>query len=65
MMLQLTEDDTRRLRERAEAEGTSENDVALAAIRQYLGGETPTQPAGDAVNEVKRRYASTFRRLGE
>jgi hypothetical protein len=65
MMLQLTEDDTKRLRERAEAEGTSENDVALTAIRKYLGGETPTQATGEAVAEVKRRYASTLKRLGE
>lgn len=65
MMLQLTEDDTKRLRERAEAEGTSENDVALAAIRHYLGDETPTQPAGESVDAVKQHYASSLKRVGE
>jgi hypothetical protein len=65
MMLQLTKDDTKRLRERAEAEGTSENDVAIAAIRQYLGTETPIVATEDAVAEVKARYASALKRVGE
>lgn len=65
MILQLTEEDSRRLRERAEAEGTSEDDVALTAIRQYLGSKTPAGSAGDNVAKVKDHYASSLRRLGE
>jgi len=65
MTLHLTEDETRRLRDRAEAEGTSEQDVALAAIRHYLEGETRTDAGRDAVAEVKLHYASSLKRLGE
>lgn len=65
MILQLTEEDSRRLRERAEVEGTSEDDVALTAIRKYLGTKTPAGSSGDPVTEVKGLYASSLRRLGE
>lgn len=65
MILQLTDDVTIRLRQRAEAEGTSENDVALKAIQQYLADETSVQAPEAAVEQVKTHYASSFKRLGE
>lgn len=65
IILQLTDDVTIRLRQRAEAEGTSENDVALKAIQQYLADETSVQAPETAVEQVKDHYASSFKRLGE
>lgn len=65
MTLRLNEDDSQRLHERAEAEGTSKHAVVLKALQQYLDAETPADSVGGAVAEVKRRYASTLKRIGE
>lgn len=65
MTLRLNEDDSRRLRECAEAEGTSEHDVVLRALQQYLNAKAPADEVPNPVAEVKSRFASSFNRLDE
>lgn len=65
LTLHLSEDEANTLRKRAETEGVSEQVVALTALRHFLENKTQTEATGGAVNEVKRRYASTMKRLGE
>lgn len=40
MTLRLTDDDTERLRARAQQEGVSMQEIALTAVRQYLDNRT-------------------------
>lgn len=70
LTLRLNQKEAARLRKRAEVEGLTEQALALTAIRHFL--DAPTQPAAEAgpvdtgpVDEVKRRYASAFKRIGE
>ncbi len=65
MTLRLNDDDTKRLRERADADGTSMQDVALTAIRNHLDGMTRADLVHDALNDTLIRYESTLKRLGE
>jgi predicted transcriptional regulator len=65
MTLRLSEDDARRLRERAEADGTSMQDVAITAIRAYLDGRTRAELIDDALADTLERYGTTLKRLGE
>ena len=65
LTLSLSDIEATTLRKRAETEGVSERVVALTALRQFLEDETPNEAIGSTVNEVKRRYASTMKRLGE
>ena len=65
LTLRLNQKEAARLRKRAEVEGLTEQALALTAIRHFL--DAPTQPAVEAgpVDEVKRRYASALKRIGE
>lgn len=65
LTLNLSEDEATTLRKRAETDGVSEEVVALTALRHFLEDKTQTEATGGAVNEVKRRYSSTMKRLGE
>lgn len=65
LTLRLSTEEATTLRKRAEADGVSEQAVALTAIRRFLEDDTRTEAIDSAVNEVKRRYASTLKRLGE
>lgn len=65
LTLRLNHDEATRLRKRAEVEGLSEQALALTAIRHFLDAGTPTDPAAGPVDEVKRRYASSLKRVGE
>ena len=65
MTLRISDDETNRLRERADADGTSMQDVALTAIRDYLDGRTRADLVFDALNDTMIRYESTLKRLGE
>lgn len=65
MTLRISEDETKRLRERADAEGTSMQDVALTAIRNYLDGKSRADMIHAALDDTMIRYDSTLKRLGE
>ncbi|MGZ5368591.1 MAG: hypothetical protein ACXWDC_00245 [Aeromicrobium sp.] len=65
MTLRISEEETKRLRERAESEGTSMQDIALTAIRDFLDGKTRADLVFEALNDTMIRYESTLKRLGE
>ncbi|MEO6470450.1 MAG: hypothetical protein ABIR57_01385 [Aeromicrobium sp.] len=65
MTLRISEDEAKRLRDRANAEGTSMQDVALTAIRAYLDGKTRADLVSAALDDTMIRYESTIKRLGE
>ncbi|MGZ8717639.1 MAG: hypothetical protein ACXWXY_00525 [Aeromicrobium sp.] len=65
MTLRISEEETKRLRERAEAEGTSMQDIALTAIRDFLDGKTRADLVFEALSDTMIRYESTLKRLGE
>ncbi|MGZ5408847.1 MAG: hypothetical protein ACXWDJ_02480 [Aeromicrobium sp.] len=65
MTLRISEEETTRLRERAESEGTSMQDIALTAIRDFLDGKTRADLVFEALNDTMIRYESTLKRLGE
>ena len=65
LTLRLNQKEAAKLRKRAELEGLTEQALALTAIRHFL--DAPAQPEAEAgpVDEVKRRYASALKRIGE
>ncbi|KHL16458.1 ribbon-helix-helix CopG family protein [Mumia flava] len=65
MTLRLSDEDMQRLRARAEAEGTSMQDVAQRAIAQFLDGATRASLIEAALADTLERYPETLRRLGE
>lgn len=65
MTLRLDDEDSKRLRERAEADGTSMQDVAVTAIRNHLDGKSRADLIHAALNDTLVRYESTLKRLGE
>jgi predicted transcriptional regulator len=65
MTLRLSDEDARRLRERAEADGTSMQDVAVTAIRAYLDGRSRAELIDEALTDTLERYGTTLTRLGE
>lgn len=65
MTLRLSDEDAQRLRTRAEADGTSMQDVATAAIRVYLDGSSRAEIVARALADTLARYPTTLRRLGE
>ena len=65
MTLRLSDDETEALRQRAEREGRSMQEVARSAVREYVD-RTSTRELLDAVmDEQLPRYAEALRRLGE
>ncbi len=65
MTLRLSDENARRLRERAEADGTSMQDVATVAIEAYLDGRGRAEVVDAALANTLARYSTTLRRLGE
>ncbi|MBC7594644.1 MAG: hypothetical protein H7288_12015 [Kineosporiaceae bacterium] len=65
LTLSLSDIEATTLRKRAEKDGVSEQVVALTALRQFLEDEMQTEAIGGSIDEVKRRYSSTMKRLGE
>jgi predicted transcriptional regulator len=65
MTLRLSDEDSRRLRQRAEADGTSMQDVAVTAIHAYLDGRSRAELIDDALADTLQRYGTTLKRLGE
>lgn len=65
MTLRLTDDESADLRKEAEREGRSMQDVARAAVREYLARRGHTRQVDDELQYVVTRYADALRRLGE
>jgi len=65
MTLRLTEAETQALRERAEREGRSMQDVARAAVRDYVERSSRRELLDQVLDEELPRYAEALRRLGE
>jgi predicted transcriptional regulator len=65
MTLRLTDDETEALRERAKREGRSMQDVARAAVREYVDRTSRRELLDQVLDEQLPRYAEALRRLGE
>jgi predicted transcriptional regulator len=65
MTLRLSDQDARRLRDRAEADGTSMQDVAVTAIVSYLDGRGRADVIDAALADTLARYGTALERLGE
>ena len=65
MTLRLTDDETDALRLRAKREGRSMQDVAWAAVREYIDRTSSRELLDEVLDEQLPRYAEALRRLGE
>jgi predicted transcriptional regulator len=65
MTLRLDDDKTKALRERADFEGTSMQDVALRAVDEYLERHNRADLIQRYTQKIKTDYADVLRRLGE
>jgi predicted transcriptional regulator len=65
MTLRLTDDETDALRQRAEREGRSMQEVARAAVREYIDRTSRQELLDEVLEEELPRYAEALRRLGE
>jgi hypothetical protein len=65
MTLRLTEDETAALRRRAEREGRSMQEVARAAVRQYIGDTSRAELIDQVLETELPRYAEALDRLGQ
>jgi len=64
MTLRLTDEETRLLRQRAELEGRSMQEVARAAVRDYVVRSGRRDLVERALDEDLPRYAEALERLG-
>jgi len=65
MTLRLTADEQRALKEQAAAEGRSMQDVARAAVRNYIAREAHVHRRDAAAAQVVAKHAEALRRLGD
>ena len=65
MTLRLTDEETDALRAQAAKEDRSMQDVARAAIRQYVARQGHEGLVDDELKYVVEKYAVALRRLGE
>ncbi|WP_211301421.1 ribbon-helix-helix protein, CopG family [Murinocardiopsis flavida] len=65
MTLRLTDRETESLRKQAEAEGRSMQQVAKAAIEEYVARRSADDQIRQATEESVRTWAPLLRRLGE
>jgi predicted transcriptional regulator len=65
MTLRLAEDETEALRQRADLEHRSMQDVARQAIREYIENHSRSDLLDRVLDEELPRYAEALRRLGE
>jgi predicted transcriptional regulator len=65
MTLRLTDDEALALRERARLEGRSMQEVARAAVRDYVDRQSRQELLDEILDEELPRYAEALRRLGE
>jgi predicted transcriptional regulator len=63
--LRLTDDETDALRRRAEREGRSMQQVARAAVREYIDRTSRQELLDEVLDEELARNAEALRRLGE
>jgi predicted transcriptional regulator len=65
MTLRLTEDETEALRRRAERESKSMQEVARAAIREYVDNHSRLELIDRVLDGELPRYAEALERLGQ
>jgi predicted transcriptional regulator len=65
MTLRLSNDETDALRRRADREGRSMQEVARAAVREYIDRTSRRELLDEVLDEQLPRYAEALRRLGE
>lgn len=65
MTLRLTDDETDALRQRAQREGRSMQDVVRAALREYIDRTSRRELLDEVLDEELPRFAEALRRLGE
>ncbi len=65
MTLRLSDDETDALRRRAQREGRSMQEVARAAVREYIDRTSRRELLDKVLDEQLPRYAEALRRLGE
>lgn len=65
MTLRLTDDEADALRLRAQREGRSMQEVARAAVREYIDRTSRRELLDRVLDEELPRYAEALRRLGE
>jgi hypothetical protein len=65
MTLRLDDEQTQALRERAEHEGVSMQDVAVRAVIEYIERHSRRDLIDKVLDEELPRYAEALRRLGE
>lgn len=65
MTLRLTDEEQARLRQRAAQEGTSMQEVARRAVREYIGAEDHRDRVFASARRVLDAHADALRRLGE
>jgi plasmid stability protein len=65
MTLRLTDDEADALRRRAAREGRSMQEVARAALRDYIERTSRRELLDEVLDEQLPRYAEALRRLGE
>jgi predicted transcriptional regulator len=65
MTLRLTEDETEALRRQAEAEHRSMQDVARAAVREYVDRRSLRVRVEQALDVLTPQYADLLERLGK
>ena len=65
MTLRLTEEEQDALRERAALEGTSMQDAARRAVREYIAKADHRDRVAAAAELITQRHAVALQRLGE
>jgi hypothetical protein len=65
MTLRLTDNETDALRRRAQREGRSMQDVARAAVREYIDRTSRQELLDEVLDEELPRFAEALRRLCE
>ncbi len=65
MTLRLSDDETDALRRRAQREGRSMQEVARAAVREYIDRTSRRELLDEVLDEELPRFAEALRRLGE
>lgn len=65
MTLRLTEEEQSALRERAALDGTSMQEAARRAVREYVAKADHRDRVAAAAEVIEQRHAAALRRLGE
>jgi predicted transcriptional regulator len=65
MTLRLDDDETQALRRRAEREGRSMQEVARAAVREYIERTSRRELLDEVLDTELPRYAEALERLGQ